>query len=115
MVGSIDALKDCDIATRVANTAVGQRMSFSLTGPTGRAAISAIAGVHLKQIAQAGTDGPDATAGFLRIGGVNHDATPLTVPVLAPKAIYSSWAVNPADSIAWTSLTLPGEVGIVSA
>jgi hypothetical protein len=39
----------------------------------------------------------------------------LTVPSLAPKAIYSSWAVNPADSSAWTSLTLPGEVGIVSA
>jgi hypothetical protein len=87
-------------------------MSFSLTGPTGPAAISAIAGLHLKQIAQAGTD---ATAGFLRIGGVNHDAPPLTVPVLAPKAIYSSWAVNPADSRTWTSLTLLGEVGIVSA
>jgi hypothetical protein len=115
MVGSIDALKDSDIATRVASTAAGQRLSFSLTGPTGPAAISAIAGVHLKQIAQAGTNGPNATAGFLRIGGVNHDASPLTVPVLAPKAIYSSWALNPADSGAWTSLTLPGEVGIVSA
>jgi hypothetical protein len=78
MVGSIDALKDSDIATRVASTAAAQRMSFSLTGPTG-------------------------------------PAPPLTVPVLAPKAIYSSWAVNPADSSAWASLTLPGEVGIVSA
>jgi hypothetical protein len=115
MVGSIDALKDSDIATRVASTAAGQRMSFSLTGPTGPAAISAIAGVHLKQIAQAGTDGPGATAGFLRIGGVNHDATPLTVPRLAPQPVYSSWALNPVDASPWSNLTLPTEVGIVSA
>ena len=77
MTGSIDALSDSDIATRVASTTAGQRMSFSLTGPTGPASVSAIAGVHLKQIAQAGTDGPDATAGFLRMGGVNHDAAPV--------------------------------------
>jgi hypothetical protein len=115
MVGSIDALKDSDISTRVASNAAGQRMSFSLTGPTGPASISAIAGLHLKQIAQGGTDGPDATAGFLRMGGVNYDAPSLTVPTLAPKPIYSTWAVNPADNSAWTSFTLPGEVGIRSA
>ena len=115
MVGSIDALRDGEIATRVASTAAGQRMSFSLTGPTGPASVSAIAGVHLKQIAQAGTVGPDATAGFLRIGGVNHDATPETVPNLAPKPVYSSWAVNPADASPWSDLTLPNEVGILSA
>ena len=90
-------------------------MSFSLTGPTGPAAISAIAGLHLKQIAQAGTDGPQATAGFLRIGGVNHDAAAVTVPSLAPKPVYSSWAVNPVDASLWSDLTLPVEVGIVSA
>ena len=115
MTGSIDALRDGDIATRVASTAAGQRMSFSLTGPTGPASVSAIAGVHLKQIAQAGTVGPDATAGFLRIGGVNHDATPETVPDLAPKPVYSSWAVNPVDASPWSDLTLPNEVGILSA
>jgi hypothetical protein len=115
MVGSIDALRDGDIATRVASTAAGQRMSFSLTGPTGPASVSAIAGVHLKQIAQGGTDGPDAIAGFLRIGGVNHDATPETVPDLAPKPVYSSWAVNPVDASPWDASTLPTEVGIVSA
>lgn len=115
MVGSIDALRDGDIATRVASTAAGQRMSFSLTGPTGPASVSAIAGVHLKQIAQAGTIGPDATAGFLRIGGVNHDATPETVPDLAPKPVYSSWAVSPVDASPWSDLTLPNEVGILSA
>ncbi|MFN7177501.1 MAG: hypothetical protein ACK4MX_11510 [Thermaurantiacus sp.] len=115
MVGSIDALRDSDIATRVASTAAGQRMSFALTGPTGPAAVSAIAGVHLKQIAQAGTDGPDATAGFLRIGGVNHDASPATVPVLAPTSVYSSWAVNPVDASPWSDLTLPNELGILSA
>ena len=115
MVGSIDALRDSDIATRIASTAPGQRMSFSLTGPTGPASVSAIAGVHLKQIAQAGTDGPNATAGFLRIGGVNYDATPQTVPDLAPKPVYSSWAVNPVDANPWSDLTLPNEVGILSA
>ena len=87
-------------------------MSFSLTGP---AAVSAIAGVHLKQIAQAGTIGPDATAGFLRIGGFNHDAAPETVPDHAPKPVYSSWAVNPVDASPWSDLTLPNEVGILSA
>ena len=115
MTGSIDALDDGDIATRVASDAAGQRMSFSLTGPTGPASVSAIAGLHLKQIAQAGTDGPDATAGFLRIGGVNHDAVPVTVPSLAPTPVYSSWALNPADASPWSDLTLPTEVGILSA
>jgi len=90
-------------------------MSFSLTGPTGPAAISAIAGLHLKQIAQAGTDGPQATTGFLRMGGVNHDAVPVTVPDLAPVPVYSSWAVNPADASPWSDLTLPNEIGILSA
>ena len=115
MVGSIDALSDSDIATRVASSAAGQRMSFSLTGPTGPATVSAIAGVHLKQIAQAGTDGPDATAGFLRMGGESHDAAPVTVPSLAPVPVYSSWAINPADGTPWSDLTLPNEVGILSA
>lgn len=115
MVGSIDALRDGDIATRVASTAAGQRMSFSLTGPTGPASVSAIAGVHLKQIAQAGTVGPNATAGFLRIGGVNYDAPAMTVPVVAPQQVYSSWAVNPVDASPWSDLTLPNEVGILSA
>ena len=115
MIGSVDALKDGDIASRVASTAPGQRLSFSLTGPTGPAAVSAIAGVHLKQVAQAGTDGPQATAGFLRLGGVTHDAPAVSVPVLAPGRVYSSWTSNPADSSPWTDLTLPGEVGIVSA
>ena len=115
MNGSVAALADGDIATRVASTAPGQRMSFTLSGPTGPAAVSAIAGVHIKQIAQAGTDGPDATAGFLRIGGVNHDAPPVTVPSLAPKPVWSSWAVNPEDASPWDASSLPTEVGILSA
>ena len=115
MVGSVAALADGDIATRVASTAPGQRMSFTLSGPTGPAAVSAIAGVHIKQIVQAGTDGPDATAGFLRIGGVNHDVPPVTVPSLAPKPVWSSWAVNPTDASPWDASTLPTEVGILSA
>jgi hypothetical protein len=115
MAGGIDALRDEDIASRVTSSGAGQRLSFSLAGPTGPAAVSAIAGVHVKQIAQGGTDGPQATAGFLRIGGVNHDAPSIALPTLAPKAVYSSWALNPADNSAWTSVTLPGEVGILSA
>ena len=115
MVGSLEALADDNIATRVASSAPGQRMSFTLTGPTGPAAVSAIAGLHLKQIAQAGTDGPQATAGFLRMGGVNHDAAPVTVPTLAPTPAWSSWALNPADGSPWSSATLPAEVGILSA
>ena len=113
--GSIDALKDEDVSTRVSSNAVGQRLSFSLTGPTGPAAVAAIAGVHVKQIAQAGTVGPQSVAGFLRMGGVNHGAVPVTVPSLAPRAIYSTWALNPADNSAWTSVSLPAEVGILSA
>ena len=115
MIGSVDALKDDNLASRVASTAPGQRLSFSLAGPGGPAAASAIAGVHLKQIAQGGTDGPAATAGFLRIGGVNHDASPVTVPTLAPRAVYSSWMLNPADASPWSQFSLPTEVGIVSA
>ena len=115
MTGSIDALRDGDIATRVASNTAGQRMSFSLTGPTGPATVSAIAGVHLKQIAQAGTAGPDAAAGFLRIGGVNYDADAVTVPSLAPTPLYSSWALNPVDASPWSDTTLPAEVGILSA
>ena len=115
MAGSIDALKDEDVGTRVSSNTAGQRLSFSLTGPTGPAAVAAIAGVHVKQIAQAGTVGPQAVAGFLRMGGVNHDAAPVTVPSLAPRSVYSTWALNPADSSAWTSVTVPTEVGILSA
>jgi hypothetical protein len=115
MAGSIDALKDEDVGTRVTSNAAGQRLSFSLTGPTGPAAVAAIAGVHVKQVAQAGTIGPQAAAGFLRMGGVNHDAAPVTVPSLMPRSVYSTWALNPADSSGWTSVTLPAEVGILSA
>lgn len=115
MAGSIDALKDEDVGTRVSSNAAGQRLSFSLTGPTGPAAVAAIAGIHVKQIVQAGTEGPQASAGFLRMGGVNHDAAPVTVPTLAPRGVYSTWALNPTDSSVWTSVTLPAEVGILSA
>ncbi|WRH64766.1 MAG: FscB [Fuscovulum sp.] len=115
MAGSIDALKDEDVRTRVSSNATGQRLSFSLTGPTGPAAVAAIAGVHVKQVARAGTVGPQAVAGFLRMGWVNHDAAPVTVPTPAPRSAYSTWALNPAGSSAWTSVTLPAEVGILSA
>lgn len=114
MTGSVEALSDASVATRVTSTAAGQRMSFTLSGPTGPAAVSAIAGLHLKQIVQAGVSGPDASAGFLRIGGVTHDAAAVTVPNLAPTPVYSSWPLNPADDSPWSTLTLPTEVGIVT-
>lgn len=115
MSGSLAALADGNIGTRVTSDAPGQRLSFTLGGPTGPAAVTGIAGVHLKQIAQGGTDGPDATAGFLRLGGVNHDAPPVSVPGLAPVPVYSSWATNPADGSPWDTASLPAEVGILSA
>ena len=113
MAGSIDALKDNDIATRVASDTPGQRMSFSLAGPA--VPPSVIAGVHVKQVAQGGTTGPASTADFLRIGGVNYDAAVAPVSTILPEPVYASWALNPADSSAWTDLTLPTEVGILSA
>ena len=115
MSGGIDALKDSDIATRVASDVVGQRMSFSLAGPTGPAAPSAIAAVHVKQIAQAGTSGPTGAAGFLRIGATDYDATPGTPSADAPTPLYSTWETDPSTGSGWTSGALPAEVGIVSA
>jgi len=113
--GGVDAVKDGDIATRAASDIAGQRMSFSLAGPTGPAGASAIAGVHVKQLAQLGTAGPTGIAGFLRIGGVDYDASPGTPSPDMASPVYSTWDVNPADSTPWTTAALPTEVGIVSS
>jgi hypothetical protein len=113
--GGVDAVKDGDIATRAASDIAGQRMSFTLAGPTGPAGASAIAGVHVKQLAQLGTAGPTGVAGFLRIGGVDYDAPPGTPSVDMPSPVYSTWDVNPADSTPWTTAALPTEAGIVSS
>ena len=113
--GGVDAVKDGDIATRAASDIAGQRKSFSLAGPTGPAGASAIAGVHVKQLAQLGTAGPTGVAGFLRIGGVDYDASPGTPSPDMASPVYSTWDVNPADSTSWTTAALPTEVGIVSA
>jgi hypothetical protein len=113
--GGIDAIKDGDIATRAASDIAGQRLSFSLAGPTGPAGATTIAGVHVKQLAQLGTAGPTGIAGFLRMGGVDYDATPGTPSADLPSPVYSSWDLNPADSTPWTAATLPTEVGIVSS
>lgn len=113
--GGVDAVKDGDIATRAASDIAGQRMSFSLAGPTGPAGASTIAGVHVKQLAQLGTAGPTGIAGFLRIGGVDYDASPGTPSADMPSPVYSTWDVNPADSTPWTTAALPTEVGIISS
>ena len=113
--GGVDAVKDGDIATRAASDIAGQRMSFSLAGPTGPAGASAIAGVHVKQLAQLGTAGPTGIAGFLRIGGVDYDASPGTPSPDMASPVYSTWDVNPADSTPWTTAALPTEAGIVSS
>jgi hypothetical protein len=115
MTGSLAALADGDPATRVASTAAGQRLSFTLAGPAGLAAGGAIAGVHIRQIAQAGTAGPGAVAGFLRLGGVEHDAAAVAVPSLAPVPVHSGWALNPATGSPWTEADLPAEIGVRSA
>ena len=114
MAGSLDAIRDDDVSTRIAANAAGQRMSFSLTGPTGPAAGTAIAAVHIKQLTQAGTSGPQNTAGFLRIGSTNHDAPAVPAPQLAPRPIYSTWAQNPSTGTLWSSVSLPTEVGVVA-
>lgn len=113
--GGVDAVKDGDIATRAASDITGQRMSFTLAGPTGPAAASVIAGVHVKQLAQLGTAGPTGIAGFLRIGGVDYDASPGTPSADMASPVYSTWDVNPADSTPWTTAALLTEVGIVSS
>ena len=113
--GGVDAVKDGDIATRAASDIAGQRMSFSLAGPTGPAGASSIAGVHVKQLAQLGTAGPTGVAGFLRIGGVDYDASPGTPSPDMASPLYSTWDVNPADSTPWTTAALPTEAGIVSS
>lgn len=115
MPGGVAALSDGDIATRVASDIAGQRMSFTLAGPTGPAGASSIAALHVKQIAQLGTAGPSGSAGFLRIGGADYDATPQAPSADMPTPLYSSWDSNPSDSAAWTAATLPAEVGVVSS
>ncbi len=115
MAGAIEALRDEDPSTRVAVSVAGQRLSFTLGGPTGPAANTAIAAVHVKQLTQGGTMGPTNTAGFLRIGSANFDAAAQGAPPLAPRPIYSTWAQNPSTNALWTSATLPTEVGILSA
>ena len=113
--GGVDAVKDGDIATRAASDIAGQRMSFSLSGPTGPAGASTIAGVHVKQLVQLGTAGPTGIAGFLRIGGADYDASPSTPSPDMASPVYSTWDVNPADSTPWTTAALPTEAGIVSS
>ncbi|MGY6535281.1 MAG: FscB [Pararhodobacter sp.] len=115
MSGSLAALADGNIGTRVRSDAAGQRLSFTLGGPTGPAAVTGIAAVHVRQIAQAGTGAPQQAGAFLRLGGVNHDAAAHPVSSLQPAAILSSWATNPADGSPWDTASLPAEIGIFSA
>lgn len=105
--GGVDAVQVGDIATRAARDIVGQRMSFSLSGPTGRAGESTIAGVHVKQLAQLGTAGPTGMARFLRIEGLDYDASPGMPSADMPSPVYSIWDVNPADSTPWTTAAPP--------
>jgi hypothetical protein len=114
MAGALEAIRDEDVSTRIASNIAGQRTSFNLMGPTGPAANTAIAAIHIKQLTQAGTSGPQATAGFLRMGSANFDAPAAAVPQLAPRPIYSTWVQNPSTNALWTSATLPVEVGVVS-
>lgn len=88
MAATLAMAATCDRSTRIAASAAGQRLSFTLTGPNGPVANTAIAAVHLKQLTQGGTAGPTNTVGFLRIGSANFDAPAQAVPALAPKPIY---------------------------
>ncbi|WP_296761771.1 FscB [Sediminimonas sp.] len=112
--GTLAALGDGNIVTRMTSDAAGQRQSATLAGPAGPAG-AAIAGLHLKAIAQAGTSGPGSLAGSLRLGGVDHDAAALAVAVDKPETAIFSWDQNPGTGAAWSETALPDEIGVLSA
>jgi hypothetical protein len=96
-------------------TEAGQRQSFSLAGPTGPASVSSVVAVHLRQSTQAGSAGPADIAGFLRIGGTDHDGTGQGPGVDAPSIITTTWTTNPDTGAGWTTATLPSEAGLVTS
>jgi hypothetical protein len=114
MSGSVSVLADGDLTTRMESTGVGQRQSFTLTGP-GLAAGASLAAVHVKAVAQRGNSGPTECGGFLRIGGVNYDGGTTPVSDVAPQSVYTTFATNPATGAPWSQVTAPSEVGIISA
>jgi len=71
--GSLASLADGNIVTRMTSDAAGQRQNATLAGPT-RPADAAIAGVHVRALAQAGTTEPGSIAGSLRLGATDHNA-----------------------------------------
>ncbi|MEI4196582.1 FscB [Roseovarius sp. E0-M6] len=112
--GTLAALGDGNIATRMSSDTAGQRQSATLAGPAGPSG-AAIAAVHIKAVAQAGTSGPGSLAGFLRIGGVDHDASAAALSSAVPEQVIFSWPQNPGDGAVWTDATLPAEIGLLSA
>lgn len=112
--GSPAALADGNIVTRMTSETAGQRQTTILTGPTGPAG-AAIAGVHLKAVAQAGTSGPGSLAGSLRLGGVDHDAAAVALSQESPETVIFSWDQDPGTGTAWTDAALPDEIGLLSA
>jgi hypothetical protein len=112
MAGSLAALADGDIATRVASTAAGQRLSFTLAGPTGPAG-GAIAGLHIRQIAQAGSDGPAVLVKIV-VACIRSHAARLAGPAMGPpppaswgSASAAPWPLRPASGRSGLSQTEP--------
>ena len=106
--GGVGALTDDDPLSRATSDVIGQRLSFTLAGPAGPAGQPNIAGVHVKKTAQLGAAGPTGLASFLRMGGVDYDAAPVTPEDIAPTTPYTSWARTPRGGSGADSARLPG-------
>lgn len=112
--GTLSALSDGEIATRMTSDTAGQRQNATVTGPTGPSGAS-MAAVHIKAIAQAGTSGPASLAGSVRIGTTDYDVSAVSLSSDVPEQTIFSWTTNPSDSSTWTDATLPDEIGLLSA
>ena len=112
--GSVDAIADGRVETRMTSDTPGQRQSATLAGPSVPSG-AAIAAVHLQAVAQGGTDGVQGLAGSLRIAGADHDAPAETIGIETPETVTYTWPQNPATSADWTDADLPDEIGLLSA
>jgi len=112
--GSIDALADSNSATSMSSNTSGDRQSFTLTGPT--VPSTAISSVIIKHSATAPANGsePTSSTGFLKIGGINYDSTPVAFSDQIQQS-YTVFTENPSNSSPWDNASLPDEFGIVTS
>lgn len=111
--GGVDALADGRTDTRMASDTVGQRQSMTTQGPVVPSG-STVASVHLRAVAQGGTDGVDQLAGSVRIGSTDYDAPLQTLDIFSLGDAIYTWDNNPDTSSPWTGSDLPDEIGMIS-